>query len=1281
MQQCLSTNRSPNTSAEFTVSIRSLPYLADHGFLDMVVLPGSFYIDLALSMERELTKRVPTLVRNVVFQHPIVLSSADTIIRVEMKDCGDNRTKYHFYETHTEDGSGMSSVRHAASLAVARNETASPVADTDAFSIQEFQAQSIMIDVRHFYGKLRANGNQYGPSFQTLSSIWLESNNYLGEISVNCVQKNYDHVLPPTVLDSVTQLLANSILEEGKPFVLRSIDRIDILDANLPNRLFACATMLHTDSSRNSFVGNVRACDELGKTYFECSAVALSLLDPPDSVEKEKKKFVIASNFTTDPIADTLNFWADYFEWPIHLEFAPYNQLFQQLLDKTSDLYKNNNGINVVLVNLEEWSAREPSVALALSRQKDACFDNHPTCVLPNGLEIRHLNQYEAEYLYKEIFEDKCYLKHGIKLHDGDTVVDIGANIGLFSLFVMSYCRNAKIFALEPAPITYEILKANCEAYGSNIHTVNAGVSEKSEPAMLTFYENSSVFSGFHADEIEDRKTIRHIVQTIVKKETKLEAEDIESYVNEFVTDRLSFKTHKCQMMCVSDIIRENCLEKIDLLKIDAEKSELEIIKGIMENDWPKISQLVIEIHDASGQRVEQIEDLLTRKGFRCVVDQEELLKQSGLYNLYATRREFEQRTNGSSSLRRNVKDFSVALRSFMNETKTPLVLCFCPAGPTTLADPQLRTALDNAEQQLITEASEIPNVHTISSAVPLQQYSLNEYYDPPSNVLGHIPYTNDWYAAIGTMLFRKTFNLFRTPSKVIVLDCDNTLWGGVCAEVGPLGVEVSSSYRLLQQFMVDQMTTGKLLCLCSKNNEADVLAVFDQRPDLALKLEHFVSWRLNWKSKGENIRSLAEELNIGLDSFIFIDDNPVECAEVRLQVPEVTTLQLPRDSNVIPSFLKHGWSFDSVCLTGEDRNRTRMYQENAKRQEFQSQTLSLKKFIKGLQLRIRISEASDDQLTRVSQLTFRTNQFNFTTIRRQESEIRNLLRQEEYECQVVHVADRFGDYGLVGVLIYEKQTDRLKVETFLLSCRVLGRGVEHDVLARLGQLALRESKSYVELKCVATARNEPALQFIDSVGKEFRQAVDCWIFPANYLAALEYEPGEGLHYQKDQQEGSELSERRSNVARQSGWSDLSERFQKITDHLSEIGQVTTAIQEYRLRTQPVTEHEDSLDATALELTILNIWKTVLGRTRINLNDNFFEVGGSSLKAVQVLATIKKRLKEDLSIVSLFEYPTIALLAAKLSANSEQPNDRRTASEAILRGQKRLANLKARRVN
>src|SRR5262249_52884027 len=154
--------------------------------------------------------------------------------------------------------------------------------------------------------------------------------------------------------------------------------------------------------------------------------------------------------------------------------------IFQQLLDTGSAFHRNRDGVNVVLLDLEEWAAgdRHGSVeALELGKERaDRCFAGRARCVLPNGLEIAHLNQYETDYVYKEIFEDRCYLRHGITVPDGATVVDIGANIGLFSLFALSRSRTAKIYAFEPAPVVYDLLKANCDAYGSSVRAFNLGV-------------------------------------------------------------------------------------------------------------------------------------------------------------------------------------------------------------------------------------------------------------------------------------------------------------------------------------------------------------------------------------------------------------------------------------------------------------------------------------------------------------------------------------------------------------------------------------------------------------------------------------------------------------------------------------------------------------------------------------------------------------------------------------------------------------------------------------
>lgn len=1434
----VSTDRPREASAEFRIGLRSVPYLADHGFQDLIVLPGSFYIDMALRVGREYSKcaavprhadEVPVearshvsaaanLIRNVTFQNPIILAADDTVVKIDVRDHGGGRVEYTFYEAGVEAGrAGPAARRDAATLEIDTNLSDGPEGVTHPFSIGTFQSQSrAVMDSARFYRRLRENGNQYGHHFQNVSAIWRANHQSLGKISLKRpLREPEPYCLHPSLLDSITQLLASFIMEKGKAFVLRAIEKIRVTNVDFPETLWGHATVMAHDAPHpiqsgdggreSGLIGNVRVFDQSGKTYLELSGVAFTLLDRIDAfpgpgvehpitpafssgggylcsggwpssvaatsapsrapgtstlpkrsrlsvpedgrtsldtdagriegrtageedahppIERESlvqggagkaaANLVIAANFTAEPVEDSLKFWGDYFGVLTRIEFAPYNQIFQQLLDAKSPFRKNSEGANVILLALEEWAASssphpmgkgkhgERLAGLTLDKERaERCFGPHPRYVLPNGLEIVHLNQYETDYLYQEIFEDECYLRHGIGLPDGATVVDIGANIGLFSLFVMSRSANAKIFALEPAPVVYELLQANCRAYGSNVQASNVGVSDRPKTATFTFYEKSSVFSGFHSDETEDREAIQTVVRNMLNRALVAD-ESVEEYVNDLTADRLRRQSHECRLTSVSDIIRDHQIEQIDLLKIDAEKSELDIIRGIADGDWRKIEQIVIEIHDRTGESMRRIEGLLSEKGYRCIVEHEKLLEHSGLFNLYATRRSqttdhgpqrrdqleesvvrrqssvatkhkaSEGGTAADRKPRTTLNEFCAALRTFMNQSAAPLVLCVCPRTPTAEGNVELKAVFDDAEQALLAEARTIPNVHTVSSAALLERYPVRDYYDPHSHQAGHIPYTAECFAAIGTALVRALFNLKRNPFKVIVLDCDNTLWKGICGEDGPRGIELTEPYRALQEFMVAQMNAGRLLCLCSKNNEKDVLDVFDHRADMPLKREHLVSWRINWNSKADNLKSLAHELNLGLNSFIFVDDNPVDCADVRIRCPDVLTLQLPRNTEVLPLFLNHVWAFDQTGATEEDHNRTKMYQESMQRQKFRERTLSLNDFVKGLRLRVEIAEAADDQLVRVSQLTYRTNQFNFTTIRRSENEIREFLKRDHAHCLVVRVADRFGDYGLVGVVMYETESDRYKVDTFLLSCRVLGRGVEHAVVSHLGQRAAKEGKRFVEIGYQPTEKNGPALKFITSLGNQHRNEIGTsWTFPAECLARVEYDADENTPSGQDVPANIDPKRAERHTAWLFDVTGRSECLQRIGEDLCDVARMAKAIEEFRIGKQPRQTGADIAPGGTLETALLNIWRQVFGRPRIGMTDNFFEAGGTSLRAVQVIALIKKELKQNLSIVTLFECPTVSLLAAKLSAVSGKSRVATATAGAVLRGQQR----------
>jgi FkbH-like protein len=603
------------------------------------------------------------------------------------------------------------------------------------------------------------------------------------------------------------------------------------------------------------------------------------------------------------------------------------------------------------------------------------------------------------------------------------------------------------------------------------------------------------------------------------------------------------------------------------------------------------------------------------------------------------------------------VRDFGVALESFAAKATAPTLVCVCPSGPAANTD-----RFHAAEQSLLRHANALPNVHTMSSAQLQASYPVAEWHDPHAHRAGRVPYTQAGFAAISTALFRTACALNRPPYKVIVLDCDNTLWKGVCGEDGVGGVDVEGPYARLQAFMIEQMNAGMLLCICSKNNKADVDEVFACGNAMPLRREHIAAWRVNWNSKADNIHSLARELNVGLDSIVVIDDSAAECAEISARCPGVLCLQLPREPERIDAFLANAWVFDQTAATEEDRARTRMYQDNARREQFRAQAMSLADFIGGLELRVTVEDAGDADVDRISQLTYRTNQFNLTTVRRSAAAIREVLQGAGAGCLCVRVTDRFGDYGLVGAVLYQRETDRLVVDTFLLSCRVLGRGVEHQVLAAIGQRAVAEGVRFVDLPYRPTEKNAPARIFLEAVTGCTVDAPAVHTFEAQRIARVTYDPRSQSH--EEERPAPEPGSRRSMFAA----GRMQERLRMIAERPLTPEQIVQEIDRSRV-SQPADTAAIPLESSdPIEAALLRIWGSVLGRSRLALHDNFFDLGGTSLKAVQVIAAIKKELGRDVSIVSLFESPSVASLAARLRAGDGGADD---SADIMARGQRR----------
>ncbi|WP_254175613.1 non-ribosomal peptide synthetase [Planktothrix agardhii] len=966
------------------------------------------------------------------------------------------------------------------------------------------------------------------------------------------------------------------------------------------------------------------------------------------------QKIAITATFTSEPVEDSLSYWLKAMGFPDSIEFAQYNQIFQELLNPSSLLATNQNGVNVVLVRFEDWQGTKNRLQLTVDDSlKTQLFGERLRYRLPNHIEIAHLNQYETEYLYQEIFVDRVYLRHGIVLNEDDCIIDVGANIGLFTLFAQQKSPKGTIYAFEPAPHAFDKLQINAKLYCPNTHLFNCGLGGERREETFTFYPRSSVFSSFAADAEQDEKAIRSVIINMLQRDHSLDEESLEKLADEFIKDRLKEETYQVQLRTLSEIIEEYKIKKIDLLKLDAEKSELAILQGINNHHWSLIKQIVMEVHDQEGSTLKQVLRLLEDKGFRFVVDEESMLHGSGLFNIYATRLNLNHNPlsqewgQNLAQIEQTVKDFTNALKTAITRSPNPYLVCICPPSPT---DEKAFNGLhEKLQEQLETELQQNPSICLIKSQELLRTYPVQEYYDPYGDELGHIPYNLTFFTALGTILARKILALKSSPYKVIALDCDNTLWNGICGEDGVKGVKIDAPFRALQEFIIAQQATGKLICLCSKNQADDVFAVFEQHPDMLLQRNHLVNWRINWQEKSQNLQSLAEELQLGLDSFIFIDDNPIECAKVRANCPEVLTLQLPQESEKIPQFLDHIWAFDQLQTTQEDQQRTNLYQQNIQRQRLQENSLSFEDFLAQLNLEIEISPVQKEELTRVAQLTQRTNQFNLTTIRRSESQIKQLCNSGELDCRGVKVKDRFGDYGLVGLLLFTAQENSLIVDTFLLSCRVLGRGVEHQMLAYLGTVAQEKRLAKVELFYKSTPKNKPICDFLTGIEKGLLQEKKDGVlfeFSAQIASETIFSPRSNVDSlnQKTKINLEEITAKSDSLS----YRILNYQFfENIAQNLYNPELILQEIAGQQQR-QRQLDGEFVAPRTPLEKAIASLFIEVLKLDRVGIDDDFFELGGDSIRGAILINKLQAQLSEIIHFVVLFDQKTVRRLAAYL---------------------------------
>jgi FkbH-like protein len=399
------------------------------------------------------------------------------------------------------------------------------------------------------------------------------------------------------------------------------------------------------------------------------------------------------------------------------------------------------------------------------------------------------------------------------------------------------------------------------------------------------------------------------------------------------------------------------------------------------------------------------------------------------------------------------------------------------------------------------------PWFHVVDQVGLALRHGLDALHDPRFEATAQVYYSPPGTRLLSALWVRALRSLERPPRKVCVVDLDNTLWGGILGEDGPQALQMADSgggvpYRKFQRSLLELKRAGIVLAVCSKNNYDEAMAVLQSHPDCLLRPSDFAHLEIGWGSKSDALGNISRTLGLGLDSFLFVDDSPVERAEIARLLPAVDVLEFPHDPAQLVSALNAYSGFDALRQTDEDRLRADSYQQEAQRSATRASAASPEEFFRSLELRLEIFSARTEHATRLHQLLSKTNQFNLTAERLSAEEFRGLLADPACLVLGMRVSDRFGDSGITGLAIIDKgSSGAWTVQNFLLSCRVIGRTVENAFLSWIIALAARLGASSVAFRYRRTDRNQVARGFLESSGGT--EAGDRWSFDVRKPAVL----------------------------------------------------------------------------------------------------------------------------------------------------------------------------------
>ncbi|RJG49011.1 HAD-IIIC family phosphatase [Motilimonas pumila] len=432
------------------------------------------------------------------------------------------------------------------------------------------------------------------------------------------------------------------------------------------------------------------------------------------------------------------------------------------------------------------------------------------------------------------------------------------------------------------------------------------------------------------------------------------------------------------------------------------------------------------------------------------------------------------------------ISNISSIKMAFWNDFEIPNAMAFGIFDEDMCSGQQAYLRALNQRIQKLAQAH--PKVHILQSDKVLKAIGEQQFFDWRYWYRARAPMSRQALSQFSQYLMNKYQAAQNQSKKCLVLDCDNTLWGGVVGEDGVSGLRLGlqypgNEYRAFQCMIKSLSDRGVIIALCSKNNQEDVWQVFEEHPDMVLRKEHIAAARINWQDKASNLREIANELNIGLDSMVFVDDSEFEVGLVQQQLPQVTAFRLdPTKASLFASELACFSGFDRANLTSEDLSRTQMYQAQKQRQELQEK-VSPERYLSSLNMQLRFHSATENDAVRLAQQTQKTNQFNLTCKRYSEPELLEFIRHEDSWVFCLSVSDRFGDMGIVGCAILLIKEQRVEIDSLLLSCRALGRNIECAFLQLLINECVTAKLSEMVARYVPSAKNQQVALFYPSQG------------------------------------------------------------------------------------------------------------------------------------------------------------------------------------------------------